>query len=285
MPRLAAGGHRVTRLVRATSSRHPRGTAADARSWAPESGALDPRVLEDVDAVVHLGGASIGSLWTRGRKEQIRNSRIRTTRLLAERIAEATPRPTVFVHASAVGYYGDRGDEILTEANGPGTGFLADLCRDWEAASAPAQDAGTRVVRVRNGLVLSPLGGVLPLMCRAFGLGLGARLGSGRQWMPWIALEDALGVYVRALEDGSLRGTVNAVASEPVTNAVFTRALAHAMRRPAPWVAPAFAIRLLPGGMGREALLASARVIPETLREAGFLHRFPALEGFLSERL
>lgn len=287
LPRLLAAGHRVTRLVRPASGGRAapasgRDERSDVRAWDPDSGALDPRILEGVDAAIHLGGASIGSLWTRHRKEVLRASRVRTTRLLAERIASVASRPSVFVHASAVGYYGDRGDEVLTESSAPGRGFLADLCRDWEAASMPAQDAGVRVVHVRTGLVLSPRGGVLPVMLRPFRLGLGARLGSGRQWMPWIGLEDAIGVYLRALTDGALRGAVNAVAPEPTTNAAFTRALAHAARRPALFVVPAFAIGMLPGGMGRETLLTSERVEPAALRKAGFAFESPTLERALA---
>lgn len=278
IPRLLAEGNRVTRLIRTGSSRG----GGEVREWSPDTESLDPRVFEGIDAVVHLGGASIGSLWTRRRKELLRASRVRTTRLLAERIASAAPRPPVFVHASAVGYYGDRGDEILTESSAPGTGFLADLCRDWEAASMPAVDAGVRVVRVRTGLVLSPDGGVLPLMLRPFRLGLGARLGRGRQWMPWIALEDVIGVYRRALADAALRGAVNAVAPEAVTNADFTRALARSVRRPALFTVPAFAIGMLPGGMGRETLLTSERVDPAVLRGAGYAFERPTLEKALA---
>jgi uncharacterized protein len=279
--RLTAGGHRVTRLVRGQArGRDPE--AGDARAWAPDSGALDPRVFDGVDAVIHLGGASIGSLWTRRRKELLRTSRIGTTRLLAERIAEAEAPPRVFVHASAVGYYGDRGDDVLTEASPPGAGFLADLCRDWEAASMPAQDAGARVVRVRVGLVLDAGGGVLPVLLRPFRLGLGGRVGSGRQWMPWIALEDATAIYARALTDERLRGAVNAVAPQAVTNAELTRALARAVGRPAILPVPAFLIRMLPGGMGRETLLASERVVPAALLESGFEFERPTLEKALA---
>lgn len=274
--RLRAEGHRVIRLVRAGRSRTPDG--ADLRAWSPESGTLAPSTLEDVEAVVHLGGANIASLWTRGRRELIRNSRIDTTRLVAERLVESAGRCRVFVHASGANYYGDRGDEILVESSPPGTSFLADLCRDWEAASLPAERAGVRVVRVRTGLVLSAHGGFLPRIAGPFRLGIGARLGGGRQWMPWIAYEDIIGVYARALTDDSLRGAVNAVGPETVTNAEFTRALGRAVGRPTPFVVPGLAIRLLPGGIGRELLLASERVAPKALRDAGFAYESPTLE-------
>ena len=282
--RLLETGHHVTRLVRPATRLH----AADAREWDPASGALDPRVFAGVDGVIHVGGASIGSLWTGGRKALLRRSRIGTTRLLAERMAESNPRPAVFVHASAVGIYGDRGDEVLTESSAPGTGFLADLCRDWEAASAAAENAGVRVVRIRTALAMSGRGGVFPLMRRVFRLGLGARVGSGRQWMPWIALDDLVSIYVRAVENASVRGALNAAAPEAVTNAAFTRVLARAVRRPAPFVVPAFAFRALPGGMGEDTVLVSERVVPEALLRAGFRFRFPALapalEAIASER-
>jgi uncharacterized protein (TIGR01777 family) len=276
-PRLAADGHRVTRLIRTEGP--PGGPT---RFWDPDAGRLEAHVLEDVDAVVHLGGVSVGSLWTQRRKAAIRNSRVRSTRLLADAISNASKKPSVFIHASAVGYYGDRGDEVLTETSTPGRGFLADLCRDWEAASAPARDAGVRVVHVRTGLALTPRGGVLRSMLPAFRLGLGGRLGSGRQWMPWIGLEDLVDVYVGALADDSLRGAVNAVAPEQVTNADFTRALGRALKRPTFLNAPKFALRMLPGRMGKEALLASTRVLPEVLMRIRFRFHQPTLAGALA---
>jgi hypothetical protein len=279
VPRLAAGGHKVTRLVRA-----PARADEGARLWDPAGGALDAGALSDVDAVVHLGGASIGSLWTPGKKLELRSSRVRSTRLIADRISDLarTKRPPVFVHASGAGYYGDRGDEILTESSPPGHGFLPDLCRDWEAASKPAKDAGARVVHVRTGLVLSRHGGVLGAMLPAFRLGLGARLGDGAQWMPWISLEDVAQVYVKALTDDSLQGPVNAVAPETVRNAEFTRAVGALVERPARLAAPAFVLRLLPGGMADEALLASERVVPEALLRTRFPYRHASLPEALA---
>jgi len=285
MDRLTTDGHRVTRLVRPESkARGTGGGSVDTREWSPSQGALDPRVFEGIDAVVHLGGASIGSVWTPSRKRLLRSSRIDTTRLLADRLAAARQdsRPATFVQAAAVGYYGDRGDELLTESSPPGTGFIADLCRDWESASDRAQDAGVRVVRLRTAPVLSSRGGLLPLLRRVFRLGLGGRLGSGRQWMPWSSLEDTVGVYVRALTDARLEGPINNVAPEPVTNEAFTRALARAVRRPAVLPVPALALRMLPGGMGREALLASERVVPKALLDAGHVFEKATLETVLA---
>lgn len=273
--RLRAEGSRVTRLIRPGRSHAPAG--ADTRAWSPDSAAgLEPDALDGVDTVVHLGGSSIGTLWTPAGKERIRTSRVRTTALLAGAVARAPSRPAL-VHASAAGYYGNRGDELLTESSAPGSGFLADVCREWESASRAAEEAGARVVRVRTGLVLSPRGGFLPLMALPFRLGLGGRLGSGRQWMPWIGLEDVVSIYARAVADESWRGVVNAVAPEAVTNGAFTHALARALHRPAWLAVPEAAVGMLPGGMGREMLLVSERIVPKRLQEAGFPFEVPTL--------
>jgi len=282
VPRLTAAGHRVTRLVR-----HPARARDGERVWDPASGALEVETISDADAIVHLGGANLGTLWTPRKKRQLRSSRVRSTRLLADRISDLarSSRPPVFVHASAVGYYGDRGDDVLTESSSPGRGFLPDLCRDWEAASQPAGAAGSRVVHVRTGLVLSRHGGVLHAMLPAFRLGLGARLGDGTQWMPWIALDDVAQVYTRAITDDSLRGPVNAVAPEPVQNTEFTRAVAAQVGKRARLAAPGFALRLLPGRMADEALLASERVMPEALRRVGFVYQYPTLPAALAAAL
>jgi uncharacterized protein (TIGR01777 family) len=279
VPRLTEAGHRVTRLVRP-----PARANGDARVWDPESGALEPETLSDADAIVHLGGANVGTLWTPRKKLELRSSRVRSTRLLADRISDVarSRRSPTLVHACGVGYYGDRGDEVLTESSAPGHGFLADLCRDWEAASEPARQAGSRVVHVRTGLVLSHKGGVLQAMLPAFRLGLGARLGDGRQWMPWIGLDDVTQVYLHALNDESLTGAVNAVAPEPVRNAAFTQEVAAQLHKSARLAAPKFALKLLPGHMADEALLASERVIPEVLQRARFAFQHPTLPAALA---
>jgi uncharacterized protein (TIGR01777 family) len=282
VPHLAANGHRVTRLVRS-----PARADGDVRVWNPEKGVLETETLANADAIVHLGGANVGTLWTPRKKRELRSSRVRSTRLIADRISDLarSSRPPVFVHASAVGYYGDRGDEVLTESSPPGHGFLPDLCRDWETASNPARDAGSRVVHVRTGLVLSRHGGVLRAMLPAFRLGLGARLGDGSQWMPWIALEDLVQVYAHAVTGGPLEGPVNAVSPEPVRNAEFSRAVGALLHKPVRLAAPAFALRLLPGRMADEALLASERVLPEALRRAGFVYQYPTLPAALAAAL
>jgi len=290
-PRLLAAGHRVSRLVRTAGGGAASGGAASGGiagiPWDPDAGGLDPALCSGVDAIVHLSGASIaGGRWTKERRERIRNSRIRTTRLLADTTARISPVPRVLIQASAVGYYGDRGENVLTEGSGPGSGFLADLCRDWEAASMPAQDAGVRVARLRIAPAISARGGMLAAILPLFRFGLGGRLGSGRQWMPWISLEDLGSILVRSLTDDTMRGSINATAPEPVTNAAFTRALGRALRRPTVLPVPALALRLALGGpMANELLLASQRVVPEALLRAGFRFAHPRLEDALQAAL
>lgn len=286
-PRLSASGHRVSRLVRVRGghggARDGGAAGGEAIPWDPESGVLDPSSLAGVDAIVHLSGESIaGGPWSKKRRERIRNSRIRTTRLLAETLAQISPRPGALVTASAVGYYGSRGEDTLTEASGPGTGFLADLCRDWEAASMPAQDAGVRVTRLRTAPVLSAKGGMLAAILPIFRLGLGGRLGNGRQWMSWISLDDHLSIIERALEDSSMRGSIIAASPEPVRNAAFTKALGRAVRRPTILPAPEFALRMALGrSRAEELLLASQRVTPAALLACGFRFEHPELEEAL----
>jgi len=287
-PRLSASGHRVSRLVRVRGGRGgARGSGGAAVPWDPESGVLDPSCLSGVDAIVHLSGESIaGGPWSKKRRERIRNSRIRTTRLLAETLAQMSPRPAVLVQASAVGYYGSRGEDTLTETSSAGAGFLADLCRDWEAASMPAQDAGVRVTRLRTAPVLSAKGGMLAAILPIFRLGLGGRLGNGRQWMSWISLDDHLSVIERALQDSSMRGSINAASPEPVRNAAFTKALGRALHRPTILPAPEFALRMALGrARAEELLLTSQRVTPEALVASDFRFQHPRLEEALRAAL
>lgn len=289
---LAERGHEVVRLVRERGDRE-RGSGASAPAgatipWDPDRGILEPSRIRGIDAVVHLGGVSIASgRWTTGRKQAILESRVRSTLLLAERIASApaTDRPRAFVVASASGYYGTRGDETLAETAGPGEGFLADVCRAWEEAASPAARAGVRVAHARTCMVLSRQGGALDAMLLPFRLGLGGPLGSGRQWWSWISLEDMAQVYVRLVEDESMSGPVNAAAPEPVTCAAFARSLGKALHRPAILPAPAFALRLLLGEMADALLLASAKVVPDRLARAGFTFRHPRLDDALRAAL
>jgi uncharacterized protein len=276
IPFLATGGHRVTRLVRG----EPAGP--DEVGWDPARGLADPSRLDGVDAVVHLAGENIAAgRWTPARKAEIRRSRVEGTRRLSEELARLVRPPKILISASAVGFYGDRGSEILTEDSQPGNGFLFEICQAWEAATGPASQAGIRVVNLRFGMVLSPAGGALQKMLPPFKLGLGGRIGSGAQFMSWIAIDDAVGAIHQALSTESLRGPVNAAAPTPVTNAEFTRTLARALRRPAFMPVPSFAARMAFGEMADALLLASARVIPVRLRESGYHFRFPELEGAL----
>ncbi|MGH7531997.1 MAG: TIGR01777 family oxidoreductase [Gemmatimonadales bacterium] len=272
---LTTDGHRVTRLVR-----RPPAMASDVR-WDPD-GMTDLTALGTVDAIVHLAGESIaGGRWSRRRKDAIRTSRVRGTANLAAALARLSPPPRVLISASAVGIYGDRADERLTEAAPIGTGFLAEVGREWEAASAPAEASGIRVVRTRFGIVLSPDGGALAQMLVPFRFGLGGRLGSGRQWMSWIALDDVIGAIHHAMLTETLRGPVNVTAPSPVTNAEFTATLARVFRRPAILPVPGVALRLIFGELADEALLAGQRVLPAALLASGYHFRFPTLESAL----
>jgi uncharacterized protein len=277
---LRTGGHTVYRLVR----REP--VAPDEISWDPRAGEIDAAALEGMDAVVHLAGESIaGGRWTQARKERILASRVDGTWLLAETIARLRVPPSVFVSASATGYYGSRGDELLTESSGSGTGFLAGVCRAWEAATAPATSAGVRVVSPRFGVVLAGNGGLLARVANLFRLGLGGRLGDGSQYLSWIALDDLLYVIYSAITDPSLSGPINAVAPHPVTNREFTATLGRVLGRPAVLPAPERALRLVFSGMADELLLTSQRTVPAHLIDSGFDFAFPALEEALRHEL
>ena len=276
---LSTGGHRVVRLVR-----RPARNMLE-RQWNPSSPA--PDLLSGVDAVVHLAGASIAGRFTDGHKAAIRDSRIEPTRRLADAAALADEGPATFVSASAIGYYGfDRGDALLCEESVRGDGYLADVVADWEAATAPAAEAGLRVVTVRTGIVQSARGGTLKLMRPLFAAGLGGRLGSGEQWLSWIGLDDLLDVYYRALYDTRLTGPVNAVAPEPVRNVDYTRALAGVLHRPAMVPVPSLGPRLVLGEQGaRELAQANQRVVPTKLETLGHQFRRSKVTDALAHEL
>jgi uncharacterized protein len=287
--RLEAEGHRVLRLTRSEP------TGPDQAHWDPATGELDPDALAKADAVVHLAAKGIGDRlrWTTRTRREILQTRVEGTGLVARTMAKLAGGsggpggggPRVLVCASGVGYYGDRGDEVLTEESGGGRGFLADVVRRWEAAADPAREAGLRVIHLRTGPVQTSAGAGLPKQALLFRLGLGGRFGSGRQWLSWISLDDIAGAYLHALTRGDLDGPVNAVAPNPVTNAEFTATLARVLRRPAVLHVPAFAPRLVLGQFADEMLLVSQRARPGRLQETGYRFRFPELEPALRETL
>lgn len=274
--RLAADGDTVVRLVRG-----PAGPGEV--SWDPSAGRLDPAALAGVDGVVHLAGAGIGDKrWSAARRLELGSSRIASTDLISRALSEVEPRPSVLLSGSAVGYYGDGGDRELTEESPPGTGFLADLCRRWEGATAAAEDAGIRVVHLRSGIVLARSGGALAKQLPLFRLGLGGRLGSGRQYLSWITLEDEVRAIVFGLRTASLSGAANLTAPHPVTSAAFAAAAGRVLRRPEKLVVPAVALRLVFGAdMADEMLLAGQRVLPAVLLAHGFEFSHPAVEPAL----
>lgn len=279
--RLTADGHQVTRLVR-RPARTP-----DERQWDPAAAQLDPAVVADADAVINLAGAGVGDKrWNDEYRKVIRSSRVDTSTTLAVTIAKlpAADRPAALLNASAVGWYGNTGDRIVDEDSPAGEGFLADVCRVWEAATRRAEEAGVRVVRLRTGLPLHRAGGALKPQLLPFRLGIGGKLGSGRQWMPWIAMSDWLDAMAFLLARGDLAGPVNVVGPHPVTNAEFARELARQLRRPAIMPIPAIALKIALGGFAHEALT-SARVLPGVLTRAGFTWRHPDLPGALRAAL
>ncbi|XXF79592.1 TIGR01777 family oxidoreductase [Myxococcaceae bacterium GXIMD 01537] len=276
-PFLTTGGHRVRRLVRG-----PADAARGEVSWRPEAGEVDLAGLEGVDAVVHLSGAPIaGHRWTPEYKETLRQSRVQSTRVLCEALARLERRPRVLVSASAIGFYGDRGDELLTEASAPGDDFLASVCREWEAATRPAEDAGIRVVRLRFGVVLDAREGALAKMLPAFSLGAGGRIGTGQQWMSWVSLEDVLGLLHFSLFHPGMRGAVNAVAPGAVRQEEFARTLGRVLARPSFMPLPAVAVRTAMGELGEALLLSGAHVKPEAALAQGFSFLHPELEAAL----
>ncbi|MDQ3284930.1 MAG: TIGR01777 family oxidoreductase [Actinomycetota bacterium] len=272
-------GHRVRRLTRSG------GSSEDAVGWDPSAGTIDAAGLEGVDAVVHLAGESVMGRWTSAKKARIRNSRVQGTRLLSETIADLPSLPRVMISASASGYYGDRGNELLREESDPGNNFLAGVCREWEAAADSARAAGVRVVHPRFGIVLSPEGGALGTTLPIFKLGGGGRIGSGRQYWPWVAIDDVVGATLHALDTESLSGAVNMAVPDPPTNEVYTKTLGHVLGRPTVFPLPAPAARLALGQIADELLLASQRLEPTKLRESGYSYRYPELEGALRHLL
>lgn len=279
-PFLTTGGHDVVRLVRKQGR-----LAGDEIRWDPGSQRIDAAALEGVDAVVHLAGESVAGRWTTTKKAAIRDSRVEGTRLLAQTLAAATKPPRTLICASAIGYYGDRGHTALEEDAAPGAGFLAEVCREWEAAADAARQVGIRVVHLRIGVVLSTEGGALATMLTPFRLGLGGVVGSGDQYMSWIALDDVVGAIHHVLMTPDLSGPVNAVAPAPVTNRDFTKTLGRVLGRPTLLPIPAFGARVAFGEMADELLLASTRVVPARLTTSGYPFRFPHLEEALRHLL
>jgi uncharacterized protein len=278
LPSLKASGATVTRLVR-------KGPAGPEQIvWDPAR-PLSPDLVSGFDAVIHLAGESIVGRWTAAKKRRILESRVQGTSHLAEAAAQASPPPRVFISASAVGFYGNRGDEILREDSGSGEGFAAEICRQWEAAAQPAAKAGIRTAQMRFGVVMSADGGALPKMLAPFRLGLGGRLGDGRQWWPWVSVRDVVGAIQHVLNHESLSGPVNIVAPNLVSNAEFTSILASVLKRPAIFPMPAFAVRLIFGEMGVELFLGSQRVEPAKLAASGCQFQHPELKSALKEIL
>lgn len=280
-PALEAAGHQLTRLVRP-----PREPAPGIGIWDPAAGVLDADTVAGHDAVINLAGENIaGGRWNKARKERIRDSRVKGTRLLAETMACLDAPPRVFVSASAIGYYGDRAGQLLREYHEAGEGFLPEVCQAWEEATEPAKAAGVRVVCARIGIVLSPEGGALKKMLTPFKLGVGGKVGSGGQFMSWIHLDDVVGAFLHLLETDALKGPVNLVAPDALDNADFTKTLGRVLRRPTIFPLPAFMVRLLFGEMGQDLLLASTRVDPERLKQTRYRFRFPRLEDALRNLL
>ena len=278
---LAAEGHALHALSRRAGTNLPPGVRISV--WDPLEGEPPAEALREADAVIHLAGENVAQRWTAEAKRRIRDSRVAGTRNLVHALAKLERKPGVLACASAVGYYGSRGDEMLTEASAPGAGFLPDVCVAWEREAQAAEALGIRVVRVRTGVALDARGGAMKKLLPAFRMGAGGRLGNGRQWMPWIHLDDLAALFAFVLEN-PIAGPVNAVAPQPVTNAEFTRELARTLHRPALFPVPGLALRLLLGEMS-EVLLASQRVAPQAAQAAGFRFKFPELGGALGDLL
>ena len=278
LPSLKTRGYDVTRLIRGTSA------AEGQIGWDPAM-PISPDMVSGYDAVIHLAGESIVGRWTKTKKIKIRGSRVAGTTTLAEALAGAQDKPQVFACSSAIGYYGDRGNEVLNEASKPGIGFLPDVCREWEAATQAAANAGIRTVQMRSGVVLSSKGGALGKMLTPFKMGVGGRIGDGQQWMSWIDIEDMVGAIHHILKSDLLQGPVNMVAPKPVKNVEFTKTLASVLSRPAILPMPVFAVKLAFGEMGETVLLGSQRVEPTQLVMSGYPFRFTNLRASLENNL
>jgi len=278
VPALREAGHEVVRLVRRDA------VAPDEVRWDPAAGFIDTEALGATEAMVNLSGATIGRRWTASRKREILDSRVETTSLLARTTTALDPPPAVLVCTGGVGIYGNRRDEVLTEESDLGTGFLADVGRAWEAAAQPARDAGIRVVNFRQGIVLTRKGGALEKMLTPFRLGLGGRVGSGRQWWSWVSLHDLVAAYRFVLES-DLAGAINLVSPSPATSAQFTRALGGALGRPTVFPLPAVAVKTLFGEMGEATLLEGQRALPARLVDAGFTFMYTELDAALARAL
>lgn len=278
---LEEAGHSVVQLVRNDTA-----LPDQAVYWDPEQGVLAGEKLAGLDAVIHLAGEPIAEgRWTPEKKDRIRDSRVKGTRLLSERLASVEGAPSVLIAASAIGYYGNQGDTVVTEDSPSGEGFLAEVCRDWEAATAPASEAGVRVVNLRIGVVLSSEGGALSKMLPPFRMGMGGPLGNGKMWMSWIHLDDLAGAILHAVDTPDLRGPVNGFAPNPVTNKEFARTLGRVLKRPAFFPVPKAVLRTALGDMADELLLSSVRGTPVRLNESGFTFVHPELEGALRDLL
>lgn len=280
LPYLTNKGHQPVRLVR---SQPPAGSADV--YFNPQAHAIDPALWNGADAVIHLAGETVAQRWTATSKKRISDSRVEVTRRLCDFLTQCPHPPRVLLSASAIGYYGNRADELLSEDSAPGAGFLAEICQAWEAATQPAMAAGIRVVHLRFGVVLSAQGGALAKMLPPFRLGLGGKIGSGRQYMSWISMDDAVGAIHHALLTPELQGAVNLVAPHPIKNRDFTHTLGQVLGRPAVFAVPATAIRLALGQMGEEALLSSTRVEPRRLEASGYKFLYPELTGVLRHLL
>jgi hypothetical protein len=284
MPQLECAGHSVARLARPDSKSHSNSKRSPevSVSWNPDTGELDLQAAEGAGAVIHLAGASIADgRWTAERKALLRSSREDATRQLLNGLAKLRQPPRTFICASAIGYYGSRGDEVLTESSAPGGDFLATLCQEWEGAAHGAKRLGMRTVSLRFGIILAKAGGALPRIMMPFRLGMGGKLGSGRQWMSWVALQDVTGLILFALEHEEIGGAVNVVAPAPVRNWEFAEILGRVMHRPSFFATPAFALRLAVGEMADALLLSSQRVAPERATGAGYSFRYGSLRESL----